>query len=299
MIISASRRTDVPAFYARWFMNRIREGWCTVPNPFNPKQVSRISLKPEDVDLIVFWTRYARPLIPYLDELNDRGYRYCFLHTLMNNPRILEPKSPAYKRALSTFQSLSSRIGHEKMTWRYDPIVLTQITHLNFHSETYQRIAECLKGYTKRSIISIVDIYAKVQKRLKQLEMQGIRILEPTDAEVAELMKSIAAAARSNGMEIQSCAETPGFEPYGIQPGKCIDERMIQTVFGLAATHLKDPSQRPHCGCVKSRDIGMYDTCLFGCCYCYATTNVDRARERHNKSDPDAPSLTGFFRESN
>ncbi len=296
MILSASRRTDVPAFYASWFMNRIREGWCTVPNPFNPKQVSRISLKPEDVDLIVFWTRHARPLFPFLNELDDRGYHYYFLYTLMNNPRVLEPKSPAYKRALNTVRSLSSRIGHEKVIWRYDPIVFTQITDSDFHRETYHHLAECLKGYAKRSIISIMDIYPKVQKRLNRLETKGIRILEPTGEEVANLMKSIATSARLNGMEVRSCAEAPGFEPYGIQPGKCIDEEMIRLVFGLEVPKLKDPSQRPHCGCVKSRDIGMYDTCLFGCRYCYATTHFARARKRHLKSDPDAPSLTGFYR---
>ena len=146
MIISASRRTDIPAFYARWFMNRIREGYCTVPNPFNPNQVSRISLKPEDVDIIVFWTRYARPLMPFLNELDDRGYRYYFLYTLMNNPRALEPKSPSHKRSLNTFQNLSNRIGMEKVIWRYDPIVFTRITDPNFHKETYQHIAEQLKG---------------------------------------------------------------------------------------------------------------------------------------------------------
>jgi len=294
MIISASRRTDIPAFYARWFMNRIREGYCTVPNPFNPNQVSRISLKPEDVDIIVFWTRYPRPLMPFLNELDDRGYRYYFLHTLMNNPRALEPKSPSYKRSLNTFQSLSNRIGMEKVIWRYDPIVFTRITDPDFHSETYQRIAEQLKGYTNRSIISMVDIYRKARKRLKLLEEQGIPVLEPPEENLGKLMKSIATSASMNGMEIQSCAEEPCLNLQGIQPGKCIDDGLIRRVFGLEVTHSKDPSQRSYCGCVASRDIGMYDTCLFGCVFCYATTRFDLARERHIKSDPDAPSLTDF-----
>jgi DNA repair photolyase len=295
MIISASRRTDIPAFYARWFMNRIREGYCTVPNPFNPNQVSRISLKPENVDIIVFWTRYARPLIPFLNELDDRGYRYYFLYTLMNNPRALEPKSPSHKRSLHTFQSLSDRIGREKVIWRYDPIVLTGITGLNFHKETYHHIAEHLKGYTGRSIISIVDIYRKARKRLKLLEMKGIPILEPPEENLNELMKNISASAAINGMEIQSCAEEPDLCRHGIAPGKCIDDGLIRRVFGLEVTRLKDPSQRPYCGCAASRDIGMYDTCLFGCVYCYATTRFDRAKERHIKSDLHSPSLTGFF----
>jgi hypothetical protein len=298
MIISASRRTDIPAFYARWFMNRIREGYCTVPNPFNPKQVSRISLKPEDVDVIVFWTRFPGPLMSHLKELDERGYRYYFLYTLMNNPRVLEPKSPSYQKSLNTFRRLAQRIGSEKVVWRYDPIVFTPITDPNFHKETYQHIAEQLKGYTDRSIISMVDIYRKALKRLKLLAMKGIPILEPPEENLDELMKSMAASAAMNGMEIQSCAEDPKLAFYGIQPGKCIDDELIRRVFGLDTTHQKDFSQRSYCGCVASRDIGMYDTCLFGCRYCYATTHFDRAIERHAKSDPSSPSLTGFFRKS-
>ena len=297
MIISASRRTDIPAFYAEWFMNRIREGYCTVPNPFNPKQVSRISLKPEDVDVIVFWTRYPRPLMHFLDELDGRGYRYYFLYTLMNNPRALDPKSPSHKRSLNTFRELSHCIGRDKVIWRYDPIVFTRISDLNFHRETYQRIAEELKGHTNRCIFSIVDIYRKATKRLKLLEGQGIRILEPPEEKFSELMKSMSDSAAINGMDIQRCAEAPGPALHGIPPGKCIDDGLIHRVFGLEVTHRKDPSQRAACGCVASRDIGIYDTCLFGCIYCYATTSLDRARERHRNHDPASPSLTGHYQE--
>jgi len=297
MIISVSRRTDIPAFYAKWFMNRIREGFCTVPNPFNPKQVSRISLEPQDVDVIVFWTRYPRPLLPFLDELDERGYRYCFLYTLMNNPRELDPKSPSHKKSLNTFRELSHRIGRDKVIWRYDPIVFTRISDWNFHSETHQRIAEELKGRTSRCIISIVDIYRKVTRRLKLLEEQGIRILEPPGEKFGELMKSMSDSAAMNGMNIQSCAEAPDPALHGIPPGKCIDDVLIHRVFGLDVSHRKDPSQRSDCGCVASRDIGMYDTCLFGCIYCYATTRLDRARERHRNHDPASPSLAGRYQE--
>jgi Domain of unknown function (DUF1848) len=296
MIISASRRTDVPAFYAKWFMNRIRKGYCTVPNPFNTNQVSRISLKPEDVDVIVFWTRYARPLLPFINELRDRGYRYYFLYTLMNNPRALEPKSPSHERSLTTFRELSHRMGKEKVVWRYDPMVFSTITDGDFHQETYHRIAEELKDYTNRSIISIVDIYRKTAKRLHRLENRGIQITDPAGNELNNLMKSLSISAHENGMEIQTCAEKPGLSLHGIPPGKCIDDELIQRIFGLDVTRRKDPSQRSACGCVASRDIGMYDTCLFGCVYCYATTRVALARERHLNSDISSPSLTGRFK---
>ena len=293
MIISASRRTDIPAFYAKWFMNRIREGYCTVPNPFNPKQISRISLKPDDVDVIVFWTRYARPLLPFLNELNERGYRYYFLNTLMNNPRVLDPKSPSHKRSLNTFLELSHRMGKEKVVWRYDPIVFCSKTDTNFHKEAYHCIAEKLKGYTNRSIISIVDIYRKTAKRLHLLENRGIQITEPARNELNNLMKSLSISAKENGMEIQSCAEKPNISLHGIPSGKCIDDELIRRIFGLDGVRRKDPSQRSACRCVVSRDIGMYDTCLFGCVYCYATAGFDHARERHRNSDLTSPSLTG------
>lgn len=296
MIISASRRTDIPAFYAKWFMNRIREGYCTVPNPYNPKQISHISLRPEDVDDIVFWTRYPQPLMPFLNELDDRGYRYYFLYTLMNNPRMLEPKSPSYQKSLNTFQRLSRRIGSEKVVWRYDPMVFTPVTDVSFHRETYQRIAEELRCHTNRSIISVLDIYRKTKKRLALLERNGIHIMTPSDEELKKLLESIAASANLNGMKIQSCAEAVTSVWTGIPPGKCIDDGLIRSLFGRDVTYLKDPSQRPRCSCVASRDIGMYDSCLFGCVYCYATTRFDHARDRHSESDPRSPSLTGFFR---
>ncbi len=293
MIISASRRTDIPAFYAEWFMNRIREGYCTVPNPFNAKQVSRISLSPRDVDVIVFWTRYARPILPHLQELDARGFRYYFLYTLMNNPRELDPKSPTHQKAIDTFCTLSNHVGREKVVWRYDPIVFSSITHADFHGAAFQRLAEALRGHTQRCIISVVDMYRKAARRFRILEKGGIHIHEPQAEEFDRLMKTMIAAAKENKIAIQSCAEKQGNGSKRILPGKCIDDSLIQDVFGLDVTHRKDPSQRPDCGCVASRDIGMYDTCRFGCVYCYATASFERARERYGEHDPTSPSLTG------
>jgi hypothetical protein len=295
MIISASRRTDIPAFYAEWFMNRIRAGYCTVPNPFNLKQISYISLKPEDVDVIVFWTRYGRPLLPHLAELDRRGYRYYFLYTLMNNPKQIDPKSPSLETSLETFREISDRIGKEKLIWRYDPIVISTITSPEFHQRTYQHIAEELKGYTTRSVISVVDIYRKVTKRLRTLASEGVEIIDCSATDLGELLESMSATAKKNGMEIHSCAEELDLKPYGIQPGKCIDDEYIKKIFSIDVSHKKDPSQRGACGCVTSRDIGMYDSCLFGCVYCYATTNFDSSRTRHREHKATSPSLIGWY----
>jgi hypothetical protein len=298
MIISASRRTDIPAFYTEWFINRIRSGYCTVPNPFNREQISRVSLLPEDVDVIVFWTRNPKPLFPYLDELDQRGYRYYFQYTLLGYPREIDTKSPNREAAITIFQELAQCIGPEHLIWRYDPIVFSQLTGIQYHLENYAQIAGELYGSTFRSVISVMDLYAKIRKRVEKMNAQGVGVVDYTgnpSQHFDNLMESFVRMAAGNGMQIQSCAEELDLTVYGIQPGKCIDDDYIQTTFGIEVGHKKDPSQRKACGCVVSKDIGMYDSCLFGCQYCYATGNFERAREHYEQHDPKSPSLVGWY----
>ncbi len=301
MIISASRRTDIPAFYARWFINRIRSGSCTTPNPLNPKQVSVVSLAPEDVDVIVFWTRSPRPLFPYLQELDERGYRYIFQFTLLNNPRLIDPYSPEIARSLDTFRWLADRIGPDRLVWRYDPIVLSEITSPDFHRENYTHLCQELHGYVHRSVISFLDIYAGARKRLAEIEHKGARLVDFHDANlppsssvpqtIGKLTAELAKIASDHQIEIQSCAEVIDLGVFGVRAGKCIDDEHMLKVFGLDVSHTKDPGQRTACGCVKSKDIGMYDSCLFGCRYCYATRSFERAWENYRRHNPEAPSL--------
>ena len=294
MIISASRRTDIPAFYADWFVNRIRAEYCIVPNPFNPNQISRVALGPEDVDVIVFWTRNPRPLMRHLAELDARGYRYYFQYTLLDNPRPIDPHVPTLDTSLRTLRELAGRVGPERVIWRYDPIVWSNVTGLEFHQRTYDHIARALHGHTHRSVISLLDVYHKAEKRLKALTQEGIELVTPSEDDVGKLMRAMVKTAIANDIEITSCAEQLDLHPYGVRPGKCVDDEYIKRVFGLDVTHQKDPSQRPACGCVASRDIGMYDSCLFGCAYCYATSNFERARVNHAQHHPDSPSLLGW-----
>ena len=294
MIISASRRTDIPAFYAEWFMNRVRAGFCTVPNPFNTSQVSRISLIPPDVEVIVFWTRNPKPLFPHLTDLDDYGFRYYFQFTVMANPRLLDPKSPQVEDSIRAFQALSDQVGPSKVIWRYDPIVLSNMTDPAFHLAQFETIASELRGYTKRAVISIVDVYQSITSRMRRLESSGLSLLSPDSQHIPELARSLVDIAGANDMNLVSCAEELDLRPFGVTPGKCIDDDLIAQTFGLAVTHKKDPHQREACGCVLSKDIGMYDTCPFNCIYCYATknqSNVERNRAQH---DPKSPSLVGW-----
>jgi len=298
MIISASRRTDIPAFYSQWFMNRIRAGYCTVPNPFNHTQVSWIDLSPEEVDVIVFWTRNPRPLFPYLSELDQLGYRYYFQYTLMANPQVIDPKVPPIDITIKTFRELSERIGAGRVIWRYDPIVFTLLTPPSFHQETFTKIAQSLSGCTTRAVISLVDIYAKAMKRLGEMSDRGAPLQLPASMDPAvlgTLLRSLVTVAKENGMKISSCAEDMDLSGFGILPGKCVDDQYIQQTFGIEVAHKKDPSQRKACGCVISKDIGMYDSCLFGCQYCYANNSFERARKNYADHDPQSPSLIGWF----
>ncbi|MBM4063629.1 MAG: DUF1848 domain-containing protein [Planctomycetes bacterium] len=293
MIVSASRRTDVPAFYARWFVQRIRAGFCRVPNPFCRSQVGRVSLLPADVDVICFWTRNPRPLLRWLDELDARGHRYFFHCTVLGHPRELDPRAPALDVAIATVRELAARIGPERVIWRFDPIVLSPVSGPDEHLARFRTIAERLAGATRRCVVSVMDRYRKIEPRLRALAARGVAVAAAPEREpgFARLLEGIAGIAARHGMAIRSCAEQLDLRPYGIAPGACIDGDYLRATFGLAELPGRDPNQRAACGCLASRDIGEYDSCPYGCAYCYATASVDRAEQNRARHDPEGETL--------
>jgi len=300
MIISASRRTDIPAFYAEWFINRIRAGFCTVPNPFNLSQVRRVSLLPDDVDVIAFWTRNPQPLFPYLDELDSRGYRYYFQYSILDYPRSIDAKTPSLEAALVPFRQLAQRVSPRRVIWRYDPLVFSQATTPNYHREKYLAIAQALRGYTYRSVISVLDVYPKIRGRLEEMSAHGAALLpfNGTEPWFQGLVRDLVDIASDNDMQVFSCAEKIDLEMLGVKLGKCIDNDFILETFGVEVTSIKDPGQRKACGCVLSRDIGMYNSCLYGCQYCFATSSFERAVKNYAGHDPHLPSLLGSYEQS-
>lgn len=295
MIICASRRTDIPAFFPTWFMNRIEAGYCTVVNPFNSKQVSYVSLLPGDVDVIVFWTKNAAPILKSLQKLDSRGYRYYFQYTVNDYPVSFEPNLPVLPQRIDDFKQLSTKLGYEKVIWRYDPIIVSNQTPYEYHLSKFAKIAEEIQGFTKRAVISIVDEYRKATYNFRKLQKQGIYL----DTNYAlpgfgEMIKKMAAIARNNGMEIFSCAERIDLSGFDVLPNKCVDDNYIKKVFNLDIAKRKDKYQRPECGCVESKDIGFYDTCLHGCCYCYAGS-YSSGSNNHKKHKPESPSLLGYY----
>ncbi|MFH1137217.1 MAG: DUF1848 domain-containing protein [Pseudomonadota bacterium] len=294
MIISASRRTDIPAFHAPWFMNRIRAGFVLVPNPFNPKQIRRVSLAPGDVSGLVFWTRNPEPLLTGLDELDRRGFPYYFLFTITGLPRILEKNTLPPDRAAEIFRRLSTRLGPGRVVWRFDPVIITDVSPPGAILENFTVLAERLSGSTDRVIFSFAEIYRKVKKNLDRLEREeGVRCrdLAASPGEMTDLAGKLAEVAAARGLRLQACCPQVDLTPAGLVPGKCVDPALLP---GLTPEDFpRDKTQRPGCNCVASADIGQYDSCLHGCVYCYAVKNPEAALANRKRHDPDSPFMLG------
>jgi len=293
MIISASRRTDIPAWYSDWFMNRVHAGWCAVPNPRNMNQLTRISLVPDEVTAIIFWSKNPAPMLKHIKELERIGLRYYFQFTLNDYPTELEPNLPNINERVQTFLDLSRLIGAGRVVWRYDPIIISNYTDYTFHLDRFSRLAEELGGATKRVMLSIVDYYEKTDRRLKQLENEGYSFdKECTKSKnMITLMTDIVNIARSNNIDIFTCAEERDYSAIGIPPGKCIDQDLVNRLWSLTLNYRKDGYQRKACLCHASKDIGINDTCIHGCRYCYSTRDIEIAEKRYKEHNPLAPVL--------
>jgi DNA repair photolyase len=274
MIISASRRCDIPRFHFDWFLQRLEAGYVDVTNPFNAAQVRRVSLKPEDVECMVFWTRDPRALLTaQLDQ-----YPFYTMITMTGYPEILEPKVPPAEEIIQAMKAMSEKWGRKRVIWRYDPIFFSGITDTAFHRRNFAELAARLSGSVERVIISIYDEYAGAKRRLSALEKDGVVVFPHYDQggrlapELKELAAELARIASDAGMETRSCAEAEDLSVLGIKPGACIDGGLIREISGHSLSQIgsKDKNQRRNCRCVSSVDIGSYGSCPAGCVYCYA-----------------------------
>lgn len=287
MIISVSRRTDIPSYFSEWFINRIIEKYVVVSNPVNKHQLSRIYLSPEVVDGIVFWTKNPLPMMDKLDLLG--GYTYYFQFTLNSYGIDAEPNVPPKNDVIiPAFQRLADMIGPERVIWRYDPIFLSGKYTINYHIDYFNKIAEKLKGYTKKCTISFIDYYRNTRNNIKDL-----KLLELTDEHKDILARHLSESARSNGLEMDTCAENIELEKYNISHARCIDVELFEKLTGYRLSVEKDKSQRPECGCAASIDIGVYNTCRNGCKYCYANFSTETVLKNIGKHDPGSPILCG------
>lgn len=287
MILSASRRTDIPAYYSEWFMNRMKEGFLYVRNPMNPRQISRIDLSPDVVDCIVFWTKNPADMMGRLGALD--GYPYYFQFTLTGYGRDMEPNLPDKREVLiPTFRKLSQRIGKERVIWRYDPILVNQRYTAAYHVKAFGEIADSLADYTQKAVISFVDMYAKLRRNARTLGFGEVGW-----EDMRYLAGEMARIASRHGLAIESCAEQADLEEVGVRHGSCIDQRLIEKLTGCSLSGGKDKNQRKECGCLESIEVGTYDTCLNGCRYCYANRSDGKVRETAGLYRADAPLLCG------
>ena len=321
VIISASRSTDIPAFYAKWFINRLEAGYCVWYNPFNQKPMY-ISFK--NTKVVVFWTKNPEAMLEYLPELDKRGIHYYFQVTLNDYEfEGFEPNVPLLQHRIEVFKKLSDRIGKEKVIWRFDPLILTQNLTLRQLLNKIYRIGNQLKGYTDKLVFSFVDVkaYRKDQNNLvKETSLftkENVESAEPEGDKRTEIVEGLAKLRehwKSEGwnLELATCGEDIDLDKYGIKHNRCIDSELMERLFAddkelvyylrtgkmpepdlfgglpelpLIAKNLKDKGQRKVCGCMVSKDIGMYNTCRHFCVYCYANTSKElvlKNKENHN-----------------
>ena len=269
-VISSSRRCDIPAFQSNWFLQQLQQGYCLVPNPFNSAQISTISLKREDVEAFVFWTRNPAPFQKAIDLLIQQDFAFGFMITLTGYGPELEPCCPDENPALQCIRNLSALIGKNKIIWRYDPIIISDQLTFSWHLKNFSRLAEQIAPHVNGCIISLLDFYRKTVKNMKQLPHK----FEPEPEKKPEFLsflKDLNEIATENLLALSCCCETDhAFSLAGIKNSGCISNDWLAEITGHKTLFAPHKGQRKNCNCVFSKDIGAYDQCQHGCKYCYA-----------------------------
>ena len=283
MIISASRRTDLPSYYSEWLFNRLREEYVLVRNPMNIHQIGRIDLSPSIVDGLVLWTKNPIPMLQRLSELEK--YNYYFQFTLNAYGKDVEPNIPSKKETIiPAFIELSKTVGRDRVIWRYDPIFLNEHYTMEYHRTYFQKLAALLSEYTEKCTVSFIDLYRNTARNVQPLQIQ----IE-THEQQLELLDAFSRIAHQYGIYIDTCAEAIELGGLKIPHACCIDKERLERLGHCKLNVEKDKNQRPECGCVASIDIGAYNTCKNGCLYCYANysnTTVTKNSECHNPNSP-------------
>lgn len=284
MIISASYRTDIPAFYGDWFANRLRAGYCYVANPYSGQPI-RVSLAAEDVAGIVFWTRNIGPFLPKLAVLSQRGYPFIVQYTITGYARALERSVLSAERTVDHVRRLAAECGPRVPVWRYDPIVLSSLTPADFHRQHFEHLARALQGASDEVVISFAQIYRKTLRNMNAAARRHSFTWEdPVDEIKRALVLELAQVAKAHGIQLTVCAQ-PEYVVGDARPAYCIDAARLSDVAGRPII-APMKGNRPGCACYAARDIGEYDTCPHGCVYCYAVADRRKALRRHKAHDP-------------
>lgn len=293
MIVSASYRTDIPAFYAEWFRRRLAAGLARVANPYSG-QVSEIDLSPQGCDGFVFWTRNPGPFLDALEDVRARGLPFVVQYTVTAYPRALESSVIAAERSVELMHLLARRFGAETLVWRYDPVMLTSLTPPAWHRETAAHLARTLRGASDEVVFSFAQVYDKTRRNTdRAAQRHGFTWWDPAEEEKVALLEELAEIAACEGFAPTLCAQPKLLrEPLftALRPARCIDADRLSRIAGreIAA---ETKGNRPGCLCAKARDIGAYDTCPHGCVYCYAVQRPELAKRRYRAHDAEADML--------
>lgn len=284
MIINTGCRTDIPAFYSKWLMNRIREGYVMVRNPYYNTKVTKYSLDPKVVDCLVFGTKNPEPMLKYLDELDQ--YKQLWYVTITPYGKDIEPLVPDKAKVIDSFKKISEHIGINGVNWRYDPIFIGMGFDVRRHIECFEKIAKSLRGYTKHCTISFLDLYEKVKQNAPNIK-------PPTKEEQIELAKAFNKIGKDNGMKIHSCCEKTYLEEYGVDSKGCMSQEILEESIGNKLKAPKRKNIREGCNCLIGNDIGAYNSCGHLCIYCYANANKEFVRKNMQKHNPNSLFLIG------
>lgn len=290
-IISASYRTDIPAFHGDWFAARLAAGFCDVKNPYGGKP-SRLSLTPADVSAFVFWTRNIRPFEDLLHRRIGERYPFMVQFTLTGYPKWLEKSVPARADAVRQIQELARAFGKDVCVWRYDPILISDLTPVEFHLSQFADLAAKLSGHVNEVVVSFAQFYAKTKRNLDKLAARtDFEYRDPGNAQKQEILSRFSEVALKNGMTLSLCTQ-PQFLADGVKPARCIDATRLAHL-GMTATGIAQKGKRDGCACSHARDIGAYDSCPHGCLYCYAVSSPERAKRVYKNRDVTHTALGG------
>lgn len=289
MILFVSGRTDIPAFYSQWFMNRIKAGFVDVRNPYCKEKVTRYKLNPKLVDCLVFCTKNPGPMLSHIDSLKE--FNKYFFVTITPYDKEIEPNVPEKQKIIEYFSELSTKIGKEKVCWRYDPIFLNSKYTISFHIRAFKEMCRKLSAYTDRCIISFIDLYSKTQRNFPDVK-------EVSKDDQIFLAGALSNVANQFNIKIETCAEELDLRPQGITPGSCVSKELIEKIIDKKLIDLKPQHLRQHCNCLPMRDIAAYNCCPHLCKYCYANYNESAVKKNFAKHNPDSSFLIGDSSES-
>jgi hypothetical protein len=289
MIVSASYRSDIPALYGSWFLNRLAAGHALVANPYGGAPY-RVSLAADDVDGFVFWTRNAAPFRPGFAAVAARGLPFMVQYTVTGYPRALEPAVPEAARGIAELRQLRDRYGPRVAVWRYDPILVTSLTGTAWHVENFGAIAGALRGATDEVVVSFAQFYAKTHGNVAAAaRLHGFTWRDPEIEEKRALLAELTEIAATQGMRLTLCTQ-PDLASHALPAARCVDAERLSDIAGRPL-RAREKGNRPGCLCAESRDIGAYDSCTQGCVYCYAVRTNAAARANRRRHDPESEML--------